>query len=85
MSSAGKYLAHAVTYACRSCGAPIIFAVTRSGKRIPIEPNQAGNLELRGGVIAFVTPDINAMGRYQSHFASCPQAGQHRKPKKEEP
>lgn len=69
--------------ACRSCGAPILWARTVQGKAIPLDAQRSerGNIELRGGTAHYVTPDINAELRYISHFATCPQADQHRKPK----
>lgn len=64
---------------CRSCDAPIVFARTIKGRRIPLdaEPNDTtGNIELRQGIAYVVTdardPDTH---RYTSHFATCPNAG----------
>lgn len=62
---------------CRSCDAPIIFARTTKGARIPLdaEPNPAGNIELRQGIAHVVTgerdPDVQ---RYMPHHATCPNA-----------
>lgn len=70
---------------CRSCGAPIIWAKTKSGKRIPLnaDPDPAGNVMLEDG-IAVVLGKGAAPGptvrRYTSHFANCGQAGLWRKP-----
>lgn len=69
---------------CRSCGAPITWAKTDKGKAMPLdaEPTPAGNLELDGGRVRFVTPDANATtSRYTSHFATCPDAVSHRRPR----
>ena len=49
-------------------------------------PTIDGNLELRAGVAHYVTPDANAVPmRHRSHFSTCPQAAQHRKPKEPTP
>jgi hypothetical protein len=69
---------------CKSCGAEIVWAVTESGKPIPVNPldGYGGNLELvtdnRGVTTAVVN---NTLKRgYTSHFATCPNAKEHRKP-----
>lgn len=71
---------------CRSCGAPIVWAVTRKGKRMPLdaEPVDGGNVVIvepaRGSVppVAEVREpaltDPSGLARYTSHFATCPQA-----------
>lgn len=72
---------------CRSCGAPIWWAVTEAGKRIPLdEPDGVGNLiawrDHLGYLRARSNPDPGP-GEYlaRSHFATCPHADAHRKPK----
>jgi len=76
------------TASCRSCGADMIWTVTRSGKKMPMdaEPSSNGTFELHemanGEVHAEFVPekDRNAdMDLYQSHFSTCPHANQHRK------
>jgi hypothetical protein len=74
---------------CRSCGARILWTHTESGKAMPVDvgarPN--GNLALRleaGAPIARVLrdgeePGVGEVGRFVSHFASCPNSAQHRK------
>jgi hypothetical protein len=68
-----------VTHKCSSCSAPIIWAETPRGKRIPLDAElvEGGNIELRAG-IAFVEPPEPGKRRYRSHFSTCPRAGQHR-------
>lgn len=53
---------------CRSCNARIIFLTTAAGKKMPIDADT-------------VEPDDEEFDaqRHESHFASCPNAGQHRK------
>lgn len=63
--------------ACRSCGAPIIWVVMYpSGKRMPLNAETLPRFVITDGV---------AMMRdtYVSHFATCPNAAQHRKPKQQ--
>lgn len=78
---------------CSSCDAPVIWALTTNGKKIPIdfEPALDGNIVLRrrtdGALIALV-PGPATVGledfhdeRRKSHFATCPNAKRHRKAK----
>jgi hypothetical protein len=67
--------------ACRSCKAPIIWATSVKGKPIPLdyEPTSGGNLVLVDGVAR--SPqlgDEEPFLQYISHFATCPDAEQHR-------
>lgn len=69
---------------CRSCGASIIWAQTAKGKDIPIdaEPAPDGNIALINGVAHVDSLFLkSAQMHYKSHFATCPNASQHRKPK----
>ncbi|MHB8867457.1 MAG: hypothetical protein ACYC6T_08120 [Thermoleophilia bacterium] len=78
---------------CKSCGVEILWVVTKSGKRMPLdaEPHPAGNIVI-DDVLPPHTPtahvlDGHALGlawaakvpvRF-SHFATCPEAAQHRR------
>lgn len=74
---------------CSSCGAQIIWAITETGARNPIDPApvEGGNIRLRVGGDALIYAkvqremfDDNDDGtRYQSHFVTCPNAPSHRK------
>jgi hypothetical protein len=74
---------------CSSCNALIFWALTKNGKRIPIdaEPVSNGNLRVEWSpdfetATAFVVgPDRSLWpeNRYVSHFSSCPNAAQHRR------
>jgi hypothetical protein len=76
---------------CRSCGARILWAETVKGRRIPLdaEPADGGNmvLEQRGHHRAPLATVLtggaapNDKPRYKSHFATCPNAQQHRRSK----
>lgn len=69
-----------MTAHCKSCGAPILWRVTEGGKSIPldVEPSDDGNLVLFG-TGAHPLPKLWTGDRYKSHFATCPNADQHRK------
>lgn len=77
---------------CATCGAAIRWVVTEHGKRMPIDvsPVNDGNIVLRerlgqtpiavvltGGMFGAIEQPKGA--RYKSHFATCPQAAQHRR------
>jgi hypothetical protein len=77
---------------CRSCGAAIRWAVTATGKRIPLDPEpvDGGNIVIDNsgphGPIATVVGKATQPGlfgddspRYVSHFATCPNADRHRR------
>lgn len=78
---------------CRSCGARIRWVVTTAGKRIPLDedPVDGGNVLLHEAIdgrepIATVVgksvgPSLfgDDGPRYVSHFATCPDADQHRR------
>lgn len=63
---------HPFATTCRSCGAAIVWFKTSSGKKMPVDeattqPTDAEHqLDLK---------------RHVSHFATCPNANQHRKAK----
>jgi hypothetical protein len=74
---------------CRSCHAPLIWAETVKGRHMPLDkqPAHDGNIRLdysRGDyqppiaiVVTGRVPDNVKL--YTSHFATCPNAAQHRK------
>lgn len=76
---------------CRSCGAPVLWAVTNKGETMPVNatPDYRGNviLSAMGGVLhAGVLGRNQAAGAhdrgellYTSHFADCPNASKHRR------
>jgi hypothetical protein len=73
---------------CSSCSARIVWADTASGARMPVdaEPVPDGNLVLTyptpGRALALIVDPaqttIDDPPRYVSHFATCPNADQHR-------
>jgi hypothetical protein len=74
---------------CRTCKAPIYWAATALGKSAPFDakPNPEGGWWLArkpgGQTVATVAPphEQPARNRYTSHFATCPNAAQHRRPR----
>lgn len=80
---------------CKSCGAAITWARTEGGKAIPIDhaSTPRGNLLLlpdlfgdpTAAVITAETFVPARCPRYQSHFATCPFAPEHRRPREARP
>ena len=68
---------------CSSCGAAIFWERTKNGKHIPVDaaPSPDGNIEMRGGIAHVVGDELPLAPRFKSHFATCPNAAQHRKAK----
>lgn len=72
---------------CRSCGAPIFWAVLQ-GRPHPVDakPKAGGNLEIDtppgSYVVATVVRADPNVGRYVSHYSSCPDAVLWRKAKR---
>ena len=68
---------------CRSCEAPIIWADTQSGRKMPLDeqPTPAGNMVYVNGIARTVRYEDRRLARptYTSHFATCPNADTHRR------
>lgn len=75
---------------CRSCEAEIVWALTEHGRKIPLDaqPAENGTFALSippdgGDPGAIHAPKVAAPGpRYLSHFATCPNAAEHRRSQK---
>lgn len=78
---------------CRSCGRPIVWGETEAGKKIPMDPEPSidGNLTRTASTVdgrihylikyykrARETPGVTT---YKSHFATCPDAKNFRRPR----
>jgi hypothetical protein len=66
---------------CRSCRARVLWVNTAATGKLmclDVELVAGGNIELVAGVANVVKPSQDVR-RYRSHFASCPNAAQHRK------
>lgn len=77
---------------CRSCGQRIRFIHMKSGKSMPVDERLVNYKLASGGKERIVTPDGDVVAcitgvcakeadgfGYVSHFATCPNARQHRK------
>ena len=63
---------------CKSCGAPIVWGKTVAGKNVPLDPPEKRYIQ--------VDDQVHGVGyriveTWLSHFATCPNAGLHRKGK----
>jgi hypothetical protein len=65
---------------CSSCGAEIFWAITQRGSRIPLDVQNSLGFILEGGKVDGA-PLVSQKRVYQTHFATCPHAKQHRKKK----
>lgn len=69
---------------CRTCKAPVVWAVTEKGRPMPVDPDRVpnGNIELEDGEDGTVARYVKAdpsVERHVSHFATCQFAAEHRK------
>ena len=75
---------------CRSCHAPIAWAVTANGKSMPVdaEPAEDGNVVLEDGVVLRATvlgplevPAAHEAGQalHRAHHSTCPDAASWRR------
>lgn len=62
---------------CRSCQAEIVWMKTESGKNIPVNPVPSTPDRFSPKY----TEDVFDPERHESHFATCPNADRHRKPR----
>jgi hypothetical protein len=74
--------------ACRSCGASITWVTAaKSGKSLPLDAvsSPTGNLVIVAGAVGKVRAadilDGPEVPRFTSHFATCPNANEWRKPR----
>ena len=74
---------------CASCNQQIRWIRMKTGKFMPVNPQKIPYIEGRNGDYTLVTPEGNIVTGtrvdesekygYISHFATCPNAGYHRK------
>lgn len=77
---------------CKSCGAPIIWIKTMSGKSMPCDASPLAYWKTPCGGTVIVTPNGETLKAdlagspetatgigYISHFATCPQSATHRR------
>jgi len=78
---------------CRSCGAKIKWIKTVAGKNMPVNPEPLSFADVDEGTVLVgedgtamashgLLVDEDGMPWYESHFATCPNADQHRSKKK---
>ena len=65
---------------CTSCNAEIVFAKTEAGKTMPVSM-ASGQKRIVLEHDADGTVLARVVSTYLSHFADCPNAPQHRKPR----
>jgi hypothetical protein len=76
---------------CSTCGAPIVWTITTRLRSMPVDaqPDPDGNVLLTPGLpggqprAEVIGNPARLFGRtaYTSHFARCPQADRHRRPR----
>ena len=59
---------------CKSCGAPIVWGVTGNDKNVPLDPPEKRYVFVPGRGLL-----VELVETWLSHFATCPNADQHRK------
>lgn len=77
---------------CKSCGAEIRWILMRTGKKMPVNPQKIPYKTVpigKAGALTIITPDGKVAGAvldldsddygYESHFATCPNAGSFRR------
>ena len=60
---------HPFTRQCSSCGADIVWFRTKNGKRMPVDESTTKPTDAEHQL---------DLSRHKSHFATCPNADQHR-------
>lgn len=61
---------HPFQQSCRSCGAPIVWFRTAKGHRMPVDAGTTKPTDAEHQL---------DLSRHVSHFATCPNANQHRR------
>jgi hypothetical protein len=72
-----KMIAGRPIRSCSSCGAPIIWFVTKNLAHHPVD---AASVNADDTTLDLQTKK-HPQGKHVSHFATCPNADQHRKPR----
>ncbi len=61
---------------CRSCDASVVWMITNTGKNMPVDADSVDEAELE---FDGMKPKFDHQAGHVSHFATCPQANQHRR------
>ncbi len=64
---------------CKTCHAEIVWGMTAKGKRVPLDPPEKRYVKVVDDLED--NPVVIMDDTWLSHFATCPQADQHRKEK----
>jgi hypothetical protein len=67
---------------CSSCGAEIVWMITTNGRPMPCDPKRLTVVVPTGKILATArgdAPEAEVKTAFISHWASCPNAAQHRK------
>lgn len=66
---------------CRTCGAPIVWIVTPAGKAHPVDAKPEKRWIVQNEITDGPTAGLSGtlVDTYVSHFATCPQAAEHRR------
>lgn len=70
---------------CKTCGAPILWALTASGAKMPLDERERVLLEVATDTDSHELVITRELRGHESHFATCPQAAEHRKPRPKKP
>lgn len=64
--------------ACSTCGGEIVWATSERGRPLPLDAKPEKRILVEETGKARIARVVDA---YTSHFATCPQADQHRRPR----
>ncbi len=65
---------------CRSCGAEILWAITENARRIPLDATSERRFTMVS-VTPLGEPVVRQVDTYATHFSTCPNADEHRRPR----
>ena len=63
---------HPFEVGCSSCGARIVWFRTKAGKKMPVDAETVNPTDAEHQL---------DLSRHRSHFSTCPNADQHRRPR----
>ncbi len=66
---------------CKTCGAAITWVKLPTGRTMPLDAGSFTAFLIDGDKLNALNPSARPVQVRQSHFATCPQAAQHRRPK----
>lgn len=64
---------------CRSCQAPVIWVKSSKGKNVPIDGDELEITNIAKGGWVDLKTEKTPDGRFVCHFATCPNADEHRR------